>query len=426
MLHGFMRTASNHKKYFWAILLTFLFTTLSGAMRKWGVSSGVVSNAILGIQLLVPFGLVGLFPQKKIKSRFIPVLVVYGLILVGLAFNPLNQTYLHGVFGFILHFGFWLALFAYLSQRNKFQLSSQLNKYLLLLVIAQIVLALIQYRLPSTHFLNRYVSETDFIAGVGDAVRVTGTFSYISGFSAFLIFVGMFAWAMAVQKRISSLAIIGLLGGLLIASLMNGSRATLAMSLFFVGVTGLQLFSIKNIPALFATLVMIIILISLNVGTVATVATEAYDNFLTRVEGNAESGEQTKRIIGPVSEIVDFKGEYPLFGVGLGATYQGANALFGTSHFLRSYGFFEEEPERIILEGGFLLFLCRIILLGLIVSYLKIPKVYSIPLFILMFLYVPFIFNIYNLYYFMLGLILLDYSYNERHSSKKRAGWIKN
>ena len=416
-----MAVAKDHRKYFWAILITFLFTTLSGALRKWGVSSGAVSNAILGVQLLVPFGLVLLFPNIRLKHRFIPLIGLYALLLIGLAFNPLNRTYFHGVFGFILHFGFWYALFIYFSQRERFSLEKRLFRILLIITIGQLALSFIQYSLPTTHFLNRYVSETAFIAGVGDAVRVTGTFSYISGFSAFLIFVGLYLWSAAIWKSLRPITILVLLVILLVVSLMNGSRATLALSFFFIGVTGLQLLSMRNIPMLIVTGVLFVFVILLNAGNAVTVISEAYENFLTRVEGNAASGEQSQRIVGPIDEVLNYSGDYPVFGVGLGATYQGANALFGSSFFLRSYGFYEEEPERIILEGGFLLFIFRIVLIVVSIRLLRIPKRFSIPLWLLMIFYVPFIFNIYNMYYFLLGLILLDYAYGKRNQRQARS-----
>src|SRR5262249_19506847 len=68
--------------------------------------------------------------------------------------------------------------------------------YYVLLGIPIAILCIVQYRLPATHFLNRY-SNADrslpispaSVAMVGDAVRVTGPFSYISGLSTYLSFV---------------------------------------------------------------------------------------------------------------------------------------------------------------------------------------------------------------------------------------------
>ena len=37
------------------LLFIFLFTTLSGAVRKWLIHSDTVGNAILLIQILIPF-----------------------------------------------------------------------------------------------------------------------------------------------------------------------------------------------------------------------------------------------------------------------------------------------------------------------------------------------------------------------------------
>jgi hypothetical protein len=132
---------------------------------------------------------------------------------------------------------------------------------------------------------------------------------------------------------------------------------------------------------------------------------------MTRVTGNIASGESSVRTVGVIEEIFNFRGEYPFFGVGLGSTYQGSNKIWGESLFLREYGGYEEELERIVLEGGFLLLAVKLGLYFYLINRLKIPKFNMLLLLILMFVAVPIVFNVFNAFYFYFGILLTDRAY---------------
>ncbi|MGL1423646.1 hypothetical protein ACSTJ1_00460, partial [Vibrio parahaemolyticus] len=89
------------------------------------------------------------------------------------------------------------------------------------------------------------------------------------------------------------------------------------------------------------------------------------------------------------------KGNYPIFGVGLGSTYQGAIKLFGTSPFIIEYGFYESEVIRIVLEGGFILLFTRIFVIIYVIRQLLIPVTGKIVITIILLFFFPTIFNIY-------------------------------
>jgi hypothetical protein len=389
------------------ILLLLLFTTFGGALRKWVFSSGAISAGILMIQLLLPFLFIFL-PSSEKLGRLKKILMIYALSLVALAINPMNQTYFHGIFGFILHFGFWYVLFYYLRNREYIKLEEIVNVAIVVSFI-EIGLAIMQYGLPMDHFLNRYVAEEAYIATVGEAVRVTGTFSYISGFSAFLIFHVFLTLALVYLKYPVKLTIPMIFLGIL-AALISGSRATVFIySAFLIGgllVKGqyLKHLVFKGI-GLLLLLSFVVTIFGSSFGVV-DILEKSLDNFSDRVE--KAQHDQNKRIYGPLTEIIHFRGKYPLFGIGLGATYQGATALWGQSVYAKQYGGYEEEPERVILEGGYFLFLMRGILWGIFIFYSKINRFFLVIIALILNFYTQIHFSTYHTAYILLGLMLLD------------------
>ena len=103
------------------VLFLFLFSTFSGLVRKWILPIGVVNNLVLFIQLLLPLSFIFL-PNNKSKSILLTLMPVYLIVLLLMAFNPMNLTFYHGFFGVVLHFGFWFALSYYLNNRENFKL----------------------------------------------------------------------------------------------------------------------------------------------------------------------------------------------------------------------------------------------------------------------------------------------------------------
>ncbi|HMI68088.1 MAG TPA: hypothetical protein VK517_18725, partial [Cyclobacteriaceae bacterium] len=121
-------------------------------------------------------------------------------------------------------------------------------------------------------------------------------------------------------------------------------------------------------------------------------------------------GELEARIVGSLVEVLEFQGEYPVYGIGLGSTYQGAISLFGASDYLKEYGYYESEGGRIVLEGGFILFFLRVILFIVMIRYSYVPPLGKIFLFIL-FINSMIVFNTYLSVFFILGMIFVDRAY---------------
>lgn len=399
---------SKSKKILLYLSMLILFTVFSGAIRKWVFGEGALGSVLLLLQLFIPGLFYILVYRYKKESKPAPIVwYVYVFYLIIIAFNPMNNTYLHGFLGLVLHTGFFLLWLAYL-QYDKQMALERLIPLMMAIIIAEFILASLQYTLPGTHILNQYASGGDTTASVGDAIRVSGTFSYIGGFQVFIPLIACTAWFMMLKKYNMSV-ILSTIGLGLIMAFMSGSRGAVGFYILHILMAFLLSGSIVN-RLLKATLqaVVIIYLVGIFIPKLSDTFTKSYDNFMYRVEN---SDELDSRITGSFNEILDFKGKYPWFGVGLGSTYQGANALFGTSIYVKAYGGYESEPARIILEGGFVLFALRLVLVIVFLIYTPNLPLLAKGFFFIIFFNIMVTFNIYQGIFFVLGIMFVDRGY---------------
>ncbi|MBK0382061.1 hypothetical protein I5M32_03735 [Pedobacter sp. SD-b] len=396
-----------------------LVTTLSGAIRKWITTSGAVNNALLGLVLILPVLL--LFYKDEhaelIEKKKYSVFYVYFFFLIVFALNPLNSTIYHGILGLIIHLSFFSILVSYFKNKAK------LNTRLLILIstsllVFEVVLGSIQYASSADSFINRYAVAEDVNTGValvGDAIRVTGTFSYIAGFSTFL-FLGLFTVFYALKTNIFKNYGYILLGLVIYGALISGSRGTVVFtvgtSIIFLAFEIRILTKLKVIVNIFLISIALLV-INIGLGDPLNISTKferSYDNFYTRAEGSQEDGQ--KRVFKDIDDILNSPFQYKVTGIGLGSTYQGANALFGESPLLSNITY-EGELFRILIEGGFLLVILRIVLLIYFLSIMEFSLVFKVFLFFAINLLVPIVFNIYSSVFLGVALILLNQAYDE-------------
>lgn len=398
------------------LFFIFLFTTFSGAIRKWVVDDSITNNLILAVQLSVPFSFLFLIRSFKFRSPFKPLLIAYIFLLILLAINPMNYTMFHGVFGIILHLGFWFACFFYFENREYFDLRVLFNLFIII-SLSELVLGFIQYTLPPSHILNKYVKESGLsdIAMVGGAVRVTGTFSYLAGFASFFVFYPLFIWALA-KNNVAHVKVIFLYMLGLIGCFMSGSRSAFYPYLLIGFLILYTEYGVKRLFGVVASTVLVGLLavtvtffLGNKLAFLTNTVNKSYENFENRRSVNKAQGEEQNRILKTINGVLFFPGEYAAIGVGLGATYQGAIATWGTSPYVASYpGWLEEEPERIVVEGGFVLFFFRILLFAYLFRKLSIPTFSKAVLLVFSFFFISIVFFTYSSSYFLLGLILID------------------
>jgi hypothetical protein len=375
------------------------------------VSSGFVGNIFLLVQLGIPIILFFSLRKQRNKLESQILLFIYLLFLVLFALNPLNPTLYHGILGILLHIGFWLLIIVYLDNDIYFP-AERLLPLILFLLLMETTIGFIQYQLPASHFINRYAYESgnSSIAKVGIAVRTTGTFSYLSGYTAFLMLAGLSLVATFKIGYLKLLRYFTVLA-LFVSSMLSGSRATFIISFFFIFFS--FYLELKKLNIIFKIINIIFLsFFFLFIFNKSLFVQKAFDNILIRFKSGISTNEYDARTFGILEEVINFRGEYPITGLGLGATYQGANAIWGESRYVKRYpGGYEEEPERIVLEGGYLLLFFKLLLLFFLLLKSKIPKGFLLLLFLFQFIGFPIVFNIYNAFYFFVGLAILDRAY---------------
>jgi hypothetical protein len=393
-----------------------LLTILSGALRKWVFTSGGIGNILFLFQLLLPFS----FLLKKGDLSLLVkhnILKIYFFYLLFSAFNPLNLTLFHGFFGIILYSGFWWIMSFYYNNRNLIDIRP-LVPWMIFFCFFEIAFGIVQYQLPSDHILNKYAAIEQLglnqsIAMVGNSVRITGTFSYISGYTSFLIFAIFFTWAL-IRLDYNKRIIAFLLGGVIITSLMTGSRSSTLIIVIVIFLIVISEFTPETLIDFLRSLLIpfiLFLILFLSKGSLGTekIIENAYSNFDERRSLNAQSGEQNKRLVADVEELfIDYRGKYPFFGVGLGSTYQGATSVFGTSDYVKEYGYYEGELPRVVLEAGYIMLIFRILLFIWLLRWLEMNLQSKIICFLVFIYGIGIVFNVYNSIFLALGLIFFD------------------
>jgi hypothetical protein len=269
--------------------------------------------------------------------------------------NPSLPTPLLGVLGFKAYFLYipllWVLPAAFSDDADL----SRFLKRILLLVIPVGALAAVQFFSPSSSWLNVYArggNEGAFSFGTSTFVRVTGTFSFISGYSAYLLatsvlLLGILAtigWKITTRVWVHACLAFTVSG-----MLMTGSRGPvftliLLLPLYWM----LSLFRERQAPIMFARFAGAILVLSL---VTVRLAPQAVDAFADRVvAGTDVSGRLTAPFRSPFI-VADRAG---LFGFGIGATHQAASAVVKGAkypYWLRGNPI-EVETGRVMLEFG--------------------------------------------------------------------------
>lgn len=413
-----------------SIKAVLILVVLEGAIRKW-----VLPQASQFIYFLKDCVLIGAYlryflfsqSQNKIFTKTPIILTLLGCMAVwgGLqAFNPSLGSTVIGLFG-VKNYFLYIPLIWLVPQI--FETEDELYRFIrhyLLLLIPVGLLAIAQFFSPPTSPLNVYAwgDEAPGIAvsGLG-TVRVTGTFSYISGYTTYLLSCLCLLLPMLTrpQPRLWQLLTLAEVVLLAITSFMTLSRGVILGSILMIlGYLGIQ--ALTNFSAFFRSVRKIFWPAIIGFIVITQSFRYAFDSFFTRSTRNEDvPGRITNSFIQPITNF-KFK---ELDGYGLGATFQGNSILRKTFHL--SPGevipvYYESEMGRIMLEVGpvgfFLWYGLRLVLIySLFKVYLKLSHPFLRQLALSAFVYqaVTFISQIvYNhtanvYHWFFYGFILL-------------------
>jgi hypothetical protein len=202
----------------------------------------------------------------------------------------------------------------------------------------------------------------------------------------------------------------------LAATFMTGSRSGLVIYIILVSVALLKEYPVQKLFRVLGRLILPALIFTAGVLLykkipLAKEVGKAYDNFMQRVETNQRSGEQTARLYTDLYYLQNARYQHPVFGVGLGSTYQGAIILFGTSRYVQEFGYVETEFSRVLLEGGWIIVLLKTIL-GLMMAFqLSFKGGMRWAIWFVAAIGQPIVFNPHNATFLMLGIMLVDNIY---------------
>jgi hypothetical protein len=343
--------------FFWkrAVKVSLVLLVLEGALRKW-----VLPEAQDLIYFVKDAMLFMAFVGFLVKTRqagsywFLPrgiavllsLAASYGALQI---FNPNLPSLFLGLFGFRSYFLYApLALVLPAVFPTDRSLWNFLQRYLLLCIPIGL-LACLQFFSTAASPLNVYVrggSEAVMSFGTSSYVRVTSTFSYISGFSSYLLAIAILLLGLltALRWRFHITLYLGL-GLTLIGMFMTGSRGAVYMLALLLPVY--FLFSMVERGALTVRTLLAVILMAAAIGTAVPEATEA---FRGRALGTTDTRSRViLPFIAPLNSL-EYAGP---FGLGIGATHQAGTVLLNVpeAFWLKRFNT-EAETGRVMLELG--------------------------------------------------------------------------
>lgn len=366
-----------------AFEVVMVLLVLEGAIRKWlvpgaqdlvylakdalllGVYAGFWSSpARLALGRLVPPGLTAALAASA----------GFGALQI---FNPNLPNVLVGILGFKAYFLYlpmlWVVPAVFAGDR---ELAAFLKR-MIWLSIAVNLLAVIQFRSPASSVVNTYArasgpgfSITTF--GSSSQVRVTGTFSYISGYSSYVLTMAILILAVLATTRWRfkrNLFTFAALGLTILGMLMSGSRGPVFSLVILLPLYGWL--SLARGRGGGRTMVQFLLGAGLIAALVNATGSEALSAFYGRAAGASDAA---SRITTPLIAPLHAFESGGLLGSGIGSTHQTAAAV---TPGLIPYSWLkganiESEPGQVMLELGLFGFvLVHILRIALIVFAFK-------------------------------------------------------
>jgi hypothetical protein len=340
-----------------------------GAIRKWGfpdlqeqiylVKDGLLIVAYIGFLSSGLRSGVHLRVMGGLKVLMILSVVYFGLEIL----NPNAPSLILSVVGFKNYL-----LYAPLAFIVPYMFSSSddLERKLRLYAFIMIPFAglgLVQFTFGPDHWINGYLSHDS--ESLRDAVvfgfsetqraRTSGTFSYIGGYTAFLIVMFYLGAALAASKtwKISeSRWPLMLLAVSAAAMFTTGSRGpiyvvTITTPLLLYVWSSSKLMSVRSV----VSMGLACVIIYFGVVSVAGDAIQAYEY------RSQNSDDPIERLLSPFTEPYAAIQVSPLFGSGLASTNAAALTIMGTADTWWLNDYFEVETARVVQETGVLGFI---------------------------------------------------------------------
>jgi hypothetical protein len=354
------------KNWRFSVKMSLIIAILEGALRKWIFPQA--SEALYLLKDIILLGsYLGFFYSKHsfLKNKYVSFIQTFIYFFVAWSLiqlsNPNSSSILFTVLG-LKNYLFYVPLLWILPQvfLSENELKNSIN-YFLLLLLPIGSLAIIQFFSPPDSIFNVYapsaVNLGIVLSGNNQNVRVTGTFSYIAGYTVYLGFCLALILPLLTEKQ--SLKWIALkLSGLfliIITLFMTGARGLVFSSVIVI--FGYTIFQGSKV---FNFMLTILIRLSLPIVVLYVIInkyfSEAVTAFWLRVTLNQDIG---NRVYGLFWEPFQFINIAGFLGYGPGSAFQGTLALekiLGINP-VSIPVYYEAEPGRVTLEIGFIGFL---------------------------------------------------------------------
>jgi len=349
------------KKISWGLGLFLLLLIYDGALRKWVLPDAeqilfIAKDAVL-LGLLV-YAMINRPRQKNAAMQPLALgfLIIYSIWVLLELGNWNLPSILVGIWGLKAHLLYAsLILLLPLAFSNLDDLFRWLVKIYPWVVVPVCALAFVQLASPADSFINEQVrGGMDMISyfGEGGLVRVTGTFSYITGMATFVqatIVLGMGLFLAGARSR---LFLVGL-GFALAALPATGSRGVIAVAAASIVIMLFAALASRLIGTRMAIRIVVVMAI---LGAISLQTQDTTWVALQQRAGSAaETHGDTGRIFTAFTNAFSFFDTAGIFGFGSGSTNFGAPALVkdvAPFSWLPADIYFEEESGRLVLELG--------------------------------------------------------------------------
>ncbi len=360
------------KRWRLAVQTALVLLILEGAIRKW-LLPGAQDLVYFAKDALLTGAYIGFF-RSRARGVNPPAPFLYAALAFAAAlglleiFNPRLPNLLVGLLGFKSYFLYVPLIFVVPAVfPDDAALARFLQRYILI-VFPVVLLSVAQFFSPAGSVLNTYAQPTDAasIATFGSSkfVRTTGTFSYISGYTAYLLTTTLLIMIILTATRWrfrGNLITYGALGTTLLGVMMSGSRGPIfLLAIVFPLYWWLAVVREKQSSQ---TFVRLLLGLGLLVAGMRSAGEEAVNAFSQRASG---SQDVASRLVTPFTSPIDMLPYAGLLGYGIGATHQAAASLAGGAENWLGTVVPESESGRVMLElgpmGFFFVYMARVAL----------------------------------------------------------------